>query len=72
MSDGKMITIVANGTPRTVRVDCSLVELLSQWRLRPDMVVIERNGEPVPRASLGEVRLRDGDRLEIAQMVGGG
>jgi thiazole synthase len=72
MSEEHVITILANGKPRAVRDGCTLAELLAQWRLRPDMVIVERNGAPVPRTSLGEICLEDGDRLEVAQMVGGG
>ena len=35
-------------------------------------IALERNGEIVPRSRFGEVRIVDGDRLEIVVAVGGG
>jgi len=46
-----------------------LVELLD---LKADRVAVERNGDIVPRATWAEVRLEDGDKLEVVQFVGGG
>ena len=46
-----------------------LVELL---QLKADRVAVERNGDIVPRATWAEVRLEDGDKLEVVQFVGGG
>jgi sulfur carrier protein len=46
-----------------------LVELL---QLKADRVAIERNGDIVARAMWAEVRLQDGDKLEVVQFVGGG
>jgi len=33
---------------------------------------LERNGDIVPRATWAEVRLEEGDKLEVVQFVGGG
>jgi len=46
-----------------------LVELL---QLKADRVAVERNGDIVPRATWAEVRLEEGDKLEVVQFVGGG
>jgi thiazole synthase len=35
-------------------------------------VAVERNLEIVPRSTLGEVRVEDGDDFEIVHFVGGG
>jgi thiamine biosynthesis protein ThiS len=40
--------------------------------LDPDVVVVERNGEIVPRSRFGELRLVANDRLEVVHFVGGG
>ena len=46
-----------------------LLELLSSLGLEPRAVAVERNGEVLPRARLGEVELRAGDRLEVVRFV---
>lgn len=35
-------------------------------------LAIEKNGEIVPRSQFAEIKLQDGDRLEIVGAVGGG
>lgn len=35
-------------------------------------IVVERNGEIVPKAQYGETVLADGDTVEIVSFVGGG
>lgn len=64
--------IVANGTPRSVQASLSVAGFLCEMRLDPDRVVVEYNGEPLGRDLFATTPLREGDRLEIAQMVGGG
>ena len=52
--------------------DSSLHHLIELLQLKADRVAVERNGDIVPRATWAEVRLDDGDKLEIVQFVGGG
>jgi sulfur carrier protein len=46
-----------------------LVELL---KMKSDRIAIERNGNIMPRSTWADVTLKDGDRLELVQFVGGG
>ena len=50
----------------------TLGALLEELRLSPSAVVVERNRDIVPRESLRDLVLADGDRLEIVRLVGGG
>ena len=47
-------------------------ELIEALGLRPEHVAVERNRDLVPRARHGEVRLAEGDDLEVVTLVGGG
>lgn len=47
-------------------------ELLHSLALPEQQVVVEYNGEPLPRHRYSHTRLRPDDQVEIAQMVGGG
>lgn len=67
-----MAAIVANGKPREVPDDSTIVDFLSGLGWKPEWVVVELNGEPVERARLGECRLAEGDRLEVVRAVAGG
>ena len=50
----------------------SLGQLLEQLGLGRRLIVVERNGEPVPRAEVATTPLADGDRLELVRAVAGG
>lgn len=64
--------IVANGKHREVGQGATVLSFLQQRNLAADRVVVERNGKPLHRERFAETVLHAGDRLEIAQMVGGG
>ncbi len=66
------ITITANGQARTVRVGCTLPELLAGLRLAPERVVVERNGAALTPTEARTTVLADGDKLEIVRLVPGG
>ena len=67
-----MVQVVINGEPRLVPEATSLRGLLGILGVAEDRVAIEHNGEIARRPVWDEVRLGDGDRLEIVQFVGGG
>jgi thiazole synthase len=50
----------------------SIAAMLGQLGLDPRKVAVERNLEIVPRSSLSEVCVEDGDAFEIVHFVGGG
>ncbi len=64
--------LILNGEPREAENAATLAEFLTQLRLRSQMVVVERNGEIVPRGCYAETPLAEGDVLEIVQMMAGG
>ncbi|PCD04036.1 thiamine biosynthesis protein ThiS [Sphingomonas spermidinifaciens] len=70
-SDGT-ISIRVNGEHKRVKDGLTLAELASELGLVPDKVAVERNLEVVPRSTLAQVRVEDGDELEIVHFVGGG
>ena len=51
---------------------CLLRELLEQLGLAGRLVVVERNGEAVPRSEVATTVLVEGDRLELVRAVAGG
>ena len=53
-------------------VAATLAALVAELGLKPEKVAVERNGTIVPRSTLGQVPLADGDVLEIVHFVGGG
>ena len=67
-----MLTITLNGEPRGVAPGTSIAALVGQIGLDPARVAVERNREIVPRSTLADFPLADGDVLEIVHFVGGG
>ncbi len=66
------ISISLNGETQRARSGWSVADLVRDIGLDPAKVAVERNLEIVPRSTLGDVRLADGDVLEIVHFVGGG
>jgi thiamine biosynthesis protein ThiS len=66
------VRITANGTPFNVPSPLTVAAFIRQRGLDPRYVVVERNGEPLPRDRYRDLVLEDGDRLELVRAVAGG
>lgn len=64
--------LTINGDLREISDGLTLAAYLNTLALKPQMVVVERNGEIVPRADFVQTLLAEGDTLEIVQMMAGG
>jgi sulfur carrier protein len=64
--------VLANGKSYEVNADTTVATFIRERDLDPRFVVVEWNGEPLERARYGEVRLSEGDRLELVRAVAGG
>ena len=61
-----------NGEHRRVPGGTSVAEMVNLLGLDPLRVAVERNLEVIPRSTLGQVCVEDGDDYEIVHFVGGG
>ena len=66
------VRLTVNGEAREVPDALSAAELVEQLGLRREAVVVERNEEVIPRPLLDQVKLAEGDTIEIIQMIAGG
>ena len=64
--------VVVNGEAREVAAGCSVVALLAELGLKQAACAVEVNKRLVPKADHGERGLREGDRVEVVTLVGGG
>ncbi len=71
MSPRMTKSITLNGAPHRSGA-ATIADLVRELELTPEKVAVERNGEIVPRSTLGEAALAEGDVLEIVHFVGGG
>ena len=65
------LNLTVNGQPRRTAAS-TIAALVGELGLKPEKVAVERNGTIVPRSTLGDVALAEGDALEIVHFVGGG
>ena len=70
-SDGT-ISILVNGEHKRVAAGLTIAQLAGELGLVPEKVAVERNLEVVPRSTIAQVCLEDGDEIEIVHFVGGG
>ena len=70
-SDGT-VSITVNGEHKRVTAGLTIAALAGDLGLLPEKVAVERNAEVVPRSTLANVVIDDGDDFEIVHFVGGG
>jgi len=68
----EVIQLRINGDPRAVPPGLSLEAVLHHCGYQPRLVVVEFNGDILPRGRWQEQAVVDGDSLEIVTIVGGG
>jgi sulfur carrier protein len=64
--------VTVNGDPRTLSEGLTLAQFVRDLGLEKNPIAVELNREVVPKDRHGATTLRDGDRLEIVTLVGGG
>ena len=65
-----MITV--NGKQIQLTSEMSVADYLEQNNYRINRIAVEMNEEILPKYSYSETMLKDGDRLEVVTVVGGG
>ena len=66
------LSIRMNGEHRRVTAGLSIADMLNEMGVDPLRVAVERNLDVVPRGTLGELKVEDGDDYEVVHFVGGG
>jgi sulfur carrier protein len=66
------IELLVNGEPRQVPAGLPLEDLLTVLGYRPQLVVVEFNGEILPRQRWTSQPVTASDVLEVVTIVGGG
>lgn len=62
-----------NGKKRNLNKDVFTVkDLMKAFLLNEKGVIIELNGKIIPNELRTEIKLKDGDRVEVIQFMGGG
>ena len=64
--------IVLNGNQHELAAEMSLAQLVDSLGVDRRLVAVAHNGEVAPRDTYEQITLREGDRVEVVRMVGGG
>ncbi len=72
METQTLISVQINGEPRRIAAGATIAAMLGELGLDAKRVAVERNREIVPRSTLAEAEVVDGDSFEIVHFVGGG
>jgi len=67
-----MISVKVNGQNKEVEDKISIADFLKSNNIDPIGVTVEHNLEIVNSENVAEIKLKDGDTLEILRFVGGG
>ena len=66
------LSVTVNGDARRVGAGATVAGMLREIGIDPKRVAVERNLSIVPKSTLEEVPVEDGDQFEIVHFVGGG
>lgn len=64
--------ILINGEKKHLTSELNLVELLKYFELPSERVAVELNKEVVRKKNWENIKISDGDKLEVIHFVGGG
>jgi thiazole synthase len=66
------LTVTVNGDARRVGAGATIAGMLREIGIAPKRVAVERNRAIVPKSTLEDVAVEDGDQIEIVHFDGGG
>jgi sulfur carrier protein len=64
--------LTLNGEFREISESKTVSDLLRSLGLAEKLVLVEQNGQAVPRENFSATSVKDGDKIEIVRMVAGG
>ncbi|MFV1997667.1 MAG: sulfur carrier protein ThiS [Acidiferrobacterales bacterium] len=67
-----VLNIILNGEEKVLDRPVTVTDLLVGMGIADKRVAVEVNLEIVPRSEHGQFRLKDADRVEVVQAIGGG
>jgi len=67
-----MTTIILNGTNKQIDSNSNVEQLLKSLKLENKRLAVEINQEIIPRSEFNSHILKESDKVEIVQAIGGG
>ena len=67
-----MAKIQLNGKKLKIHTNLSVKDLLKKYRLNESKIAIELNGTILPKQHYKKKKIKNNDKIEIVQFIGGG
>ena len=67
-----MAKIQLNGKKLKIRMNLSVKDLLKKYRLEENKIAIELNGIILPKHQYKRKKIKNNDKIEVVQFIGGG
>ena len=67
-----MAKIQLNGKKLKIRMNLTIQDLLKKHRLNEEKIAIELNGTILPKQQYRKRKIKNNDKIEIVQFIGGG
>ena len=64
--------ITVNGEPREVEENLTLLGLMEEVGVKPEITAVQRNEEIIDQKAVPSTFLAEGDAVELIRIVGGG
>ena len=64
--------VTVNGEPREVSESLTLLGLMEELGVKPEITAVQRNDEIIDRKAVPVTPLAEGDAVELIRIVGGG
>ncbi len=67
-----MAKIQLNGKKTKIQRNLSIKDLIKKYRLKENKIAIELNGTILPKDHYKNKKVKNNDKIEIVQFIGGG
>ncbi len=67
-----MAKIQINGRKTTIKLNSSISDILKKYKVNEKKVAVELNGVIIVKNNYKKKKIKENDRIEIVQFIGGG
>lgn len=71
-STEQFIKITLNGKPQEIKSGMTVADLLTKWKMRPELVTVEINETILQKLDYETTEVKSGDHVEFIFYMGGG
>lgn len=68
----QFIKIKLNGKEQEIKSGLTVSDLLTKWRMRPELVTVEINEQILQKLDYDSTEIKSGDQVEFIFYMGGG